>query len=108
MTSPRRTADLPSIFDGFNAKDDKRRKIIACARELRRLAVQRKALGVTATDTRRIAIAKGYATGAELDLRALSWFGPVPTVARLFRTPRTRRERMRNASRVYVARAEWV
>lgn len=101
---------LPDIFAGFNADADRRRKIVVCARELRKLAARRRAetpsgqpdFGVTAEDTRRIAIRYGYATGAEEKLRALSWFAAVPKVARLTPTDRTRTNAQRNAHRVHT------
>lgn len=110
MTTTRmsRIGDVASIFDGFDAKADTRRKIVVCARELRRLAVRRKSFGVTALDTRQIAIRLGFATGAELDHKALSWFAAVPRAARLFSTPRTRLGLNRNTQRVYVALREWI
>ena len=99
--------DLPSIFDHFDAKLETRRKIVTCARELRQLANRRKNFGVTATDTRQIAIRKGLATGTERDHRALSWFASVPKVARLCASDRVRPGLNRNLHRVYVSRPEW-
>jgi hypothetical protein len=94
--------ELPSLFDAFNAKAITRRKIVTCARELRKLAARRGSFGVTADDTRRIAIAKGLTTGREADLRALSWMAAVPKTARLHRTEGTRTNAQRNAQRIFV------
>lgn len=102
MTTTVMPPALPDIFAGFNADADRRRKIVVCARELRKLAAQRGPFGVTADDTRRIAIRYGYATGAEVQLRALSWLAAVPKTARLTRTDRTRTNAHRNAQRVFV------
>ena len=82
--------------------DRRRRMIVACARELRHLAARRREYGVTAVDTRAIAIRKGFATGHEQNQRALSWFASVPHVARLTKTARTRLGRNRNRHTVYV------
>ena len=99
--------DLPSIFDHFDAKLETRRKIVTCARELRQLAERRKDFGVTALDTRQIAIRKGLATGTERNHRALSWLASVPKIARLYATDRVRAGLNRNLHRVYVSRPEW-
>ena len=101
------TRDLSSIFDGFNGREATRSKIVRVARELRRLAARRKEFGVTAFDSRQIAIRHGYATGAELNHRALSWLAAVPKAARLYSSGRSRTDLNRNAHRVYVAREEW-
>lgn len=91
----------PSLFDVWQAPP-RRRMIVQCARELRRLAAKRKDYGVTAFDTLQIAKRFGYATGAETDQRALSWFSAVPRAARLRATDLTRLSPKRNAQRVYV------
>lgn len=90
-----------SLFDVWQAPP-RRRMIVQCARELRRLAAKRKEYGVTAFDTLHIAKRFGYATGAETNQRALSWFAAVPRTARLRATDRTRLSPKRNAQRVYV------
>jgi hypothetical protein len=76
--------------------------IVACARALRSLAARRKDYGVTALDTRRLAVAQGFTTGHERNHRALSWLSAVPHVARLTKTARTRLGLNRNRHTVYV------
>ena len=94
--------DLPSIFDEWAVV--RRRMIVTCARELRRLAARRKDFGVTATDVRQIALRRGYATGSERAQRALSWFAAVPKTARLHNTGRKRLGVNRNQHAIYVLR----
>ena len=89
------------LFAQWEAKPT-RHMIVVCARELRRLAARRKEYGVTAFDTKQIAMRYGFVTGQEAAQRALSWFAAVPKVARLRRTDRTRLSPQRNAQRVYV------
>lgn len=100
------TTGQPTLFDGLDARlrAQRRRWIVVCARDLRKLAARRKDFGVTADDTRQIAIRHGFATGAESNQRALSWFATVPVTARLRPTERTRMSIKRNAQRVYVLR----
>ncbi len=98
---------LAEQFDFLSAvvartSDQRRRMIVACARELRHLAARRREFGVTAADTRAIAIRKGFATGHEQNQRALAWFASVPRVARLTKTARTRLGLNRNRHTVYV------
>lgn len=91
---------MPDLFAMVEAT--KRRKIVVCARALRALARRRCDFGVTATDTRRIAVEYGFCTGHERDHRATSWFSVVPVVARLRSTSRTRPGLNRNRHTVYV------
>ncbi len=89
----------PSLF---RAEEVKRDTAILAPR-LRALADKRGAFGVTAEDTRRLAIEAGMCTGSESDQRALSWFAGVPRKAGLKTTTRTRRNAQRNDQRVYVS-----
>ena len=93
--------ELPDLWARWEAKPT-RHMIVVCARELRRLAARRKDYGVTAFDTKQIAMRYGFVTGQEAAQRALSWFAAVPKVARLHRTERVRLSPQRNAQRVYV------
>ena len=56
--------------------------IVTLAPMLYALAVRRGAAGVDASDTRRLALRHGWATGGEVG-RALSWFAHVPRAAGL-------------------------
>lgn len=89
----------PSLFRA----EEVRRSIELLAPRLRALADKHGAFGVTASDTRRLAIAAGMCTGAEKDQRALSWFAAVPKAAGLVATARTRTNGQRNAQRVHVS-----
>lgn len=102
MAIPREAATVPTVLRRHDA--DHRRAIVLCARHLRRLAVRRGKFGVTASDTRAIAIAHGFATGREheIDMRALSWLGAVPRMARLIKTGAKRMNAQRNNQAVYV------
>lgn len=90
-------AGLP-LFD----TDLHRKRVTVCAWHLRKLARRRKDYGVTAFDTRQIALRHGYATGMERDQRALSWMAAVPKVARLRKTNDRRTGTNRNQHVVWV------
>jgi hypothetical protein len=89
----------PSLFREQEVKE----AIATVAPRLRALADRKGAFGVTAFDTRRLAIAAGRCTGAEKDQRALSWLAAVPKAAGLVATGRTRTNGQRNAQQVYVS-----
>ena len=97
-------------MDLFSADSDTRRLRVLVARDLRRLAKQRAALtppgeelwGVTADDTHAIACRYGVATGAERQMRALSWYAVVPRLARLRNSGRRSRGRNRNFHTIYT------
>lgn len=99
-----------SLFDPAYFARERRRWIAECARDLRRLARRRAAMtlagqaewGVTSVDTFMIAQRKGYATGAEREKRALSWFAAVPVVARLYNSGRRRPGRNRNSATIFT------
>lgn len=91
----------PSLFREQEIKE----AVTKLAPRLRALAERKGTFGVTAFDTRRLAIEAGLCTGAEQDQRALSWFAAVPKAAGLVATGRTRTNGQRNAQQVYVSPA---
>ncbi len=112
LQRPSRSTGQLMLSDLFS-KAERQRAITACAKDLRALAEKRKRLtgpgevewGVTAQDTRAIAIRLGFSTGHESEagaFRALSWLAAVPKAAGLKRTDRTRLNHQRNAQRVFV------
>lgn len=101
---PRIPEDIPEPSPERKAKIAGWVAVLAPA--LRDLAIAHQAYGVTALDTRRLAIEHGFATGSEQDQRALSWSASVPRAAKLIATKEKRLGPNRNEHTVYVA-PEW-
>jgi hypothetical protein len=85
----------------FEFQPDTERFIKVLAPLLRELALNRKDYGVTAFDTRQLALKHGFATGGERG-RELSWLAAVPRAAGLIKTAQRRAGTHRNAHAVYL------